>query len=267
MGVIKKLRNVVPFRIASVVFRKQKYQQVVIHKSAFTRTLSIKVLLRLFCRGKKGKFSCPQNLTILLVHNREQKTLLEYSLDYLGIKNYTVIRPELKRDWFQTIKLRAIYDYLSQGKCKTEFILYCDSDDAILRDNPSRAIDLLKEYDCEALFSNTSSTHYECMPEVQKWIESIARSNGVMHKYIHLNSGVYVARQDFLKDILQEAVGYVTDHDFQIDKVRKLRKENPDLFCVDFPRGLGCDQSIFRFLHPRFYPRMKIDFASKLAIR
>ena len=33
----------------------------------------------------------------------------------------------------------------------------------------------------------------------------------------------------------------------------------------DFPKGVGCDQAIIRFMHPKFYPRVKIDYQDQLA--
>ena len=35
----------------------------------------------------------------------------------------------------------------------------------------------------------------------------------------------------------------------------------------DFPKGVGCDQAIMIFMHPNFYPRVKIDYQGQLASR
>ena len=40
-----------------------------------------------------------------------------------------------------------------------------------------------------------------------------------------------------------------------------------DVWFPEFPKGITCDQSIFRWIYPDFYPRMKIDTEFKFAIR
>lgn len=267
MKMIRELRNTVLFRSATIMLRKRAYNQIVIHKPGFTRTLPPKNLISAFCKKNKGKISASPRLTILLVHNRPYRTILEQSLDYLGVKNYAVIRPTVVGEWRQTFKLLALLDYLERGECKTDFVLYCDSDDAIIRDDPDKAVDLLHEYNCEALFSNTSSAHYYSMSDAEIWARETARKENATDRRIHLNSGVYVARTEFLVKILRQAVKFVTKDDLPIRIVEQLREKDPQTLHKNFPYGKGCDQSIFRLLHPTFYPQMKVDYASRLALR
>jgi hypothetical protein len=35
----------------------------------------------------------------------------------------------------------------------------------------------------------------------------------------------------------------------------------------DFPKGVGCDQAIIRFMHPKFHPRVKIYYQDQFASR
>ena len=69
-----------------------------------------------------------------------------------------MLRPQVKGLWRHTIKLEMIYNYLKSGACKTDYVLYCDSDDAILRDDPGKAIRYLEEENCDLLISSTKFT-------------------------------------------------------------------------------------------------------------
>ena len=48
----------------------------------------------------------------------------------------------------------------------------------------------------------------------QQWADELASDNGYKKRY--LNSGVFVAKTTFLKELLPEALEYVTDHDLSI---------------------------------------------------
>jgi hypothetical protein len=65
---------------------------------------------------------------------------MEKSLRYVGIENFTVLRPPINGPWVHTVKISAVSSYLKSGACKTEYLLFCDSDDAVLRDDPKKAI-------------------------------------------------------------------------------------------------------------------------------
>ena len=151
--------------------------------------------------------------------------------------------------------------------CKTKYVLYCDSDDAVLRDDPAKTIKYLQEEDCELLMSNTHSTFaYECMPVVRKFADKIARENGVSQCYI--NAGVFVGRVECMKEVINEALKYVTGQDLLREEYWRLL-DNGQLCeqLPEFPKGIGSDQVILRYLQPRFFPRMKVDYKGRLALR
>lgn len=259
------------------IFKKAKYiicacckryggDYPVIHQRKITKS-SPSLILPLLCGHVKGKLSCPPELTILLVHNYDYEPIMEKSLRYVGIENFTVPRPHINGPWVHTIKLIAILDYLKSGSCKTEYLLYCDSDDAVLRDDPRKAIRYLQEENCDLLFSRTKSKSiYKFMPHVKAWADHIAKENGYSGWYI--NSGVYVARALFLREVLEAAMAYVTETDLPATEFGgAIRNGTINKRLSDFPVGCGSDQTIFSFLHPRFYPRMKLDYRGRLAFR
>ena len=63
-------------------------------------------------------------------------------------------------------------------------------------------------------------------------------------------------------------MNFVTDRDLSLEEYRIFRAQGKlgDVL-PEFPKGIGCDQVILRYLHPEFYPRMQIDYLSKLATR
>ena len=84
----------------------------------------------------------------------------------------------------------------------------------------------------------------------------------------YINSGVFAARPLFLREVLEAAMTYITENDLTGKVYGELRRQGS--LCErlpDFPKGCGSDQAIFRFLHPQFYPRMKIDYHGRLALR
>ena len=136
--------------------------------------------------------------------------------------------------------------------------MYCDAIDVIFVDNPKKVIDILKSFKCDALFMSTHSVDgYNCMPEVKQKIDKINQDN---KRY--LNSGVYIGKTSFIKEIFTEAIKYINPHGVTMDEYRKYLNSNPK----NYPQG-SQDQDIFRFLEPKFYPRLKVDYKNLIAYR
>ena len=229
--------------------------------------LSEKIALPLLCGRSKGRLKCPPELTILLIHTYADTPIMEKSLHYVGIDDFVVRKPVLDRPWSSNVKLMELMNFLDSDSCKTEYVLYCDSDDAVLRDDPAKAIRYLEEEDCDLLMSNTNfQGAYECMPEVRQWALQNAREHNSPPQFI--NAGVFIGRAPFLREVIAASLEYVTDSDLHREEYWQycedgtLRDRLPD-----FPRGIGSDQVVLRYLHPRFYPRMKVDYKGRLALR
>jgi hypothetical protein len=253
-------------RILSV---RRNYRQVIVHDAGLTRNLPPQLVVSLFCSKNRGKFRKPENLSIVLVHNRPNKTLMELSLDYVGIENYTVLRTPAAEPWRHTTRITEILRWFRSGACTTEYVLCADCDDALMNDDPARAVQLLQEAGCDLLVSSSSYTLYRNMPEARRATEAIAppeRRVGLKPN-IHLNAGVYISTAKFLREYLEMASAYVTSADLQSHEL--LGMSDADLLHMlpEFPRGFGSDQAIMRYLFPRLYPRMKIDYDARLVER
>lgn len=221
--------------------------------------------------GYKNAFRKPDNLTILTVRNEgsleeriipslegyEDKSILETNLEYLGIEPLTVLT-DSRLPWRNTFKFEIILNYLNANKCNTEYIMFCDAIDVIFNSDPSKVVDIFETFNCDALFMSTTSIDgYNCMPEVKKFIDEEIQSNGR-----YLNSGVYIGRTNFIKELFEEAIQYAQPHGVTMDNYSEYLASSP----TDYPQG-SQDQDIFRFLEPRFYPRLKVDYENKMAYR
>ncbi len=133
-----------------------------------------------------------------------------------------------------------------------------DAIDVIFIDNPTKVIDIFESFDCDALFMSTSSLDgYNCMPEVYNKILQINNSNGR-----YLNSGVYIGKTSFIKEVIESAISYAHPPGVTMDEYRDYLNSHP----IDYPKG-SQDQDIFRFLEPQFYPRLRVDYDNKMAYR
>ena len=193
---------------------------------------------------------------------------MEQSLRYTGVDRFTVLSPEPGTLWRNTCKVELIYDYLSSNSCPTEYLLYADSDDALLRASPEQAIKQIQKRRCELLFSNTKFVGYTYgfMKDRREWAEATAREAD--HARIYLNAGVFIARPHFLKRVIERVLEFVGDEPFsKAELIARWTEERRNQSESTFPHGIGSDQTILRYLHPDFFPEMQIDYESVLAPR
>lgn len=261
MGYITAFGQLIQYAV-----KGRKWDYMVIHRPSLAR-LPSSLTIPLLAGHVKGKLECPSEIQIVLIHNYDKMSLAEKSLRYVGINNYTVLKPEINGPWRNAEKLVILKKFLESKTSGSKYILYLDSSDVILRDEPRKALTYLREQKCDLLFSKTAfSAGYECMREVEAWTSNVAEKYG--HSSSHLNSGVYIGTVDFLLEVLDSALEFVTNNDL-------TPKESWDLLqhgrlcehLPDFPKAVGSDQMIMRYLYRQFYPRMKIDYPGKLALR
>lgn len=217
----------------------------------------------------ENKFSRPTDLIIILISTGHEKTAAEKSLDYLGIGDYTLIKKKLPAGaWRSSFKIQWIEEYLkSHEQEKKKYVLYMDSYDAIIQEDPAAAVSLLKENQCKMLLSSTFfAGGYDCMPDRREWAQSIAPKSAF--PFIYLNAGVFIAEWDYLLKVIEKVNDYFTPGDLTREQRVELRAKGLLAEKLrDFPRGIGSDQVILRYLHREFYPEMKIDYTMRLAVR
>tara|TARA_R100000008_G_scaffold44871_1_gene26114 strand:- start:217 stop:954 length:738 start_codon:yes stop_codon:yes gene_type:complete len=217
-----------------------------------------------------GIFTHPKDLTIVTCRNEgsledriiphlsgyENTSILESNMEYLGLN--LVVLKDARLPWRNTFKFEMINNYLQSGKCTTEYFMCLDAIDIIFVDHPQKVIDIFKSFNCQALFMSTSSLDgYNCMPEVLDWVHNI---NGGTPRY--LNSGVYIGKTSFIKELYEEAIKYAIPHGVTMDDYRDYLAREPK----DYPKG-SQDQDIIRYLEPKFYPQLKVDYQNQMAFR
>lgn len=219
----------------------------------------------------KNAFTKPDNLTLVTCRNEgtmedriipslrgyEETSILESNLQHLGIEGLVVLT-DTRLPWRNTFKFELILNYLRSGKCNTEYFMYCDAIDVIFLDHPKKVISIFESFNCDALFMSSNSTDgYNCMPEIKSLADGYNRGN---NRY--LNSGVYIGKTEFIKEIFEEAINYAIPHGVTMSEYPDYLKSNP----LNYPKG-SQDQDIFRFLEPKFYPRLKVDYENLMAYR
>lgn len=243
------------------------WDQIVLHIKQFAR-LPTDLAVEAICAPNKGKLSCPEELTIVTANNYAEDSLMEKSLRYCGIDRFLALRSSLSGDaWRNTEKTRLIYDAIDTGKIKTPYLLYSDSCDAVINRNPGDAIEMLTSQNCDLLMSITSSVQaYRFMPLKWRKADVISRSHGA--EGLYANSGTFVAKTDFLGEVLGQLLKFVDKNDITRSQFSRycqkgtLREKLPE-----FPKNVGSDQTLYRYIYPGLYPRFKLDFSEHLALR
>jgi len=215
------------------------------------------------------KFEHPKDLTIVTCRNEgtledriiphlsgyEDTSILERNMEYLGLD--LVVLRDGRLPWRNTFKFEMLNNYLNSGECTTEYFMCLDAIDVIWVDEPQKAVDMFHSYDCDALFMSTHSTDgYSCMPEVKEWVETI----NVPGRY--LNSGVYIGKTSFVKEMIEEAMKYAVPSGVIMGEYHQWLETNPK----DYPKG-SQDQDIFRYIERKFYPKVKVDYQNNIAFR
>ena len=219
----------------------------------------------------ESAFVMPDDLTILTCRNEgsmedriipsltgyDEISILESSLEYLGINGLVVLR-DGRLPWRCTFKIENIHNYLKSGKCKTKYFMYCDAIDVIFKDDPNEVINIFESYDCKMLFMSTHSADgYNCMPDIKDWADNIPGSSGR-----YMNSGVYIGYTEFIKQFFEEAIKYTNPHGCIMSDYREYLNSTPD----NYPIG-SQDQDIFRYIQPKFYPNLQVDYKNLMAYR
>ena len=234
----------------------------------------------------KDEFTKPDNITYMTCHNyiddetgtAESKlhrynqlyrsedgrkiTMFEKSLEWLGIGSPTVLTKPvcghhvIDKDMIEKygmyshiMKEEWVLEYLESDEFpNTELVMWCDAGDVIFIDSPQRIIDVFYEYDCDLLYSTTEFFYGNKGGYHDDFMEGAAKWQNKLKSGLYLNAGVAIGRPDFAKEVLREMLELKWDKRFT-----QHPPEAPEHM------KMADDQEILRYLHPKFYPRMKID--------
>ena len=202
-------------------------------------------------------YKCPDNLTIYTHHNYDTVPVFEKSMTHLGI-DYISKKVDTV-DYKYNMKIEYLTDIILNDKCKTDYILVCDTNDVVFNQDPNKLIKQFEQFNCDMLFNSTDweFPYTTCMHE---------RYQIIVNKYRHtrfLNAGVWIAKTKNIKDILLRFNEFVPkDYSEQLSisewKSFHLRGNKIQTRLPNFPYG-SVDQDIFRYILTEFYPRMQVD--------
>jgi len=195
--------------------------------------------LRGNCDGLDG-------ITVVTYCNRGEQTLLESGLDFLGFRNYAILRTAAT-PWDHLYKLTLLLDWLASGRCGTEYLLCLDADDNLFVNHPRLILDRFHEAGCEILFGATGADA-PTSPECWAFENSVAEYTDPNHR--HLNAGGFIGRSSFIATCARE--------------ILDASQADPT-FCRS-PKGFN-DQLAWRHMHRRYYPRIKIDCGCRIFLR
>lgn len=198
---------------------------------------------------QSAKYGTTSGLSIVTTHNYSNPGLFEKSLDVLGVTGYTVLNKPVK-SWRMSFKLSWVVDYIESGKCE-DLILFCDSRDAVITNNPQQAIDFFQSYDAQIIFGATTFREdYRFMPEVLNWTEQ-------NHSGWYLNAGAWIGKKDYVLKLFKQALKYVPEHKPIHAGYENLKRISSTGF-RNFPTGIDCDQIILRYMEPN-WPGIVLD--------
>jgi len=159
----------------------------------------------------------------------ERETCLEKTLKYFKVPY--VMKGRGTPDWRNTMKAGLLAEYLPN--INTKYTMGIDSHDVCLMREGNIVVDIFEKNfadHCDMLF-NAELVSYPKNPEIAEFERGIY---GDESPFCYLNSGVWIAKTDFLKDVMKDILTF-----------RSSR-----------PRS---DQEIYRKLHQKYYPRIRID--------
>lgn len=230
-----------------------KQKLLTMNSSLFHGELAFKINEEMIKNFKlENSFEKPKDLTIISFHNYKKKPLFEQNMDFLGIEYLSI---EAKIPYYFTNKTELVYSMIKNGEIKTNYTLICDSKDTIFTKNPKDIIQKFNSFNCDMLFASTKwdfikKTTYNShnlpqklfMKEQKNWVDR------VLGRKKYINCGIYMFKNDSVLDIFEECMKYISYGEVSTLKV---------------PYG-NDDQTIYRWIEPQFYPRIKVDSENTL---
>ena len=161
----------------------------------------------------------------------ERETNIEKTFKFFRVPY--VMKGRGTQGWANTMKAGLLADYLPE--INTKYTMGIDSHDVLLLKDANGIVDTFEnEFDCDMLF-NAELVSYPENEELAAFEKSIYGDS----PFRYLNSGVWIAKTDFLKRVIGD--------------ILQLKSSRPK-----------SDQEIYRKLHKKYFPRVQIDSRCKI---
>jgi len=190
------------------------------------------------------------NITFVTYTNRPSDDLVKKFYKFWNLTSVTLSTNVKKWTWME--KIAPLYNWLQSGNCKTEYIIATDANDCAFYFDKiedyydGKIIDLFKSYDTEILFGNSWAS-WPPNDEL-KIFEEKKYLPSQFHN--HPSAGYYMGRASYIKDILKEII--------EGDKEKAT---------WTLHGGWFDDAASWRYMHKKYYPKMKVDNKCKIFSR
>ena len=206
---------------------------------------------------REGMCECPSNVAFVFADNNKDKKrehrLIErsYSLCSESCHYYHIAQEYTPWDWFGKIgpmKQLILSDHFKQQQF--EFIVLTDADDQTLIRSPHDIVPRFLSYDCDILLAGEATSYPKWMKH-ESHLENILSPWSKHHQ--HLNAGGMMARVDCILPYLE-----FMERDYNETGI-KYAKE-----IEESGKHKWRDQTCWRQMALKYYPKIKIDSLSKI---
>jgi len=205
-----------------------------------------------------------EDIKIITVIGKGQKDSCVLKKSNITDNQIEIFEVENYKAWYS--KIDGLRNYINDNYDELpEYILYMDGFDTLVINDFNSPKEILDFYKCKVLFNSTVGfwhTGAKSPNSDEKYFEILYTK--IKHELLEktqnkfnldknnetsLNSGVFVGEKDFVLKIINEAYDYMSG--------------DPN---KGFPYGTNCDQSVFKFLHNKYFDDISIDFYNKISI-
>ncbi|HEY6139357.1 MAG TPA: hypothetical protein VI670_16465 [Thermoanaerobaculia bacterium] len=186
-----------------------------------------------FFSQERRAIGAPDDLTVLTCNNgHDSMGLLERSLDRLGVP-YVVTGQGIDPWVNARDKPRSILQ--AAWTVRTTYLLYADSRDAIVLDDPRIALERFRtQFRCDLVFG-ADRINWPPLERFREFEDAVAGEAAQDFRY--LNGGVWIGRTEFCREFFADAAA------------------TPPL-----PEMEVAEQGILKQLFPKYYPKVQLDY-------
>jgi hypothetical protein len=205
---------------------------IVVHDNGYSHS-SVQNFFDMLCQEALGKLrpapTKAADLTFFTWRNRNETGSFEQSLSRMGYECFVVGQEIVKWNHIHKIALTQ----KAMKEVRTEYVMACDSHDVVFLGDPLVVLEHFKGLEgCQMLF-NAEKNHWPKTWPTRAFEESNARK-----PFCYLNSGVWIAKTSFAKELAEEAVAVRPSPRWGID---------------------WDDQGIYKLLYEKHYPVIQVD--------
>ena len=199
--------------------------------------------------------SCPENVAFVFADNRNPEGSIRlvqnsYNKCNSNCQYFHISKDYNPWDWFGKIGplLELINDIEFQNKF--DYVVLTDADDQTLIKSPINIVEMFEYYECDLLIGGEATNYPHWMNNEKNFENTVYPWS---HYHQHLNAGGFMGRIKnmipYLEYMKQDYNNYTINNRDIINETGKNRWR---------------DQTCFKQMHSKFYPKIKIDSLSKI---